>query len=1406
MKKIFIRLICAILCLSLMPVISFAANEDATLLVNSSFNSYTTYAQADDLDISSKFSWIHEYDEMEKGLVIAGEKSSSMLSFDVTSKNELCISFDILCTIGCPSGSLNVTGTNGKKQTLINFDGYNHVKTYNGKYIGGYNKSNIKNVAVVFSPSESSCDIWYDGKRKAEDYKIKSLAVADVASVSFEFSHTDVSAVLLDNINIHEGTAPLKNYPVEEYVEDATDPISMDEVTFEPVLGTSVLHKSDFEIQHTLSVSRGGNNKVDVVEEEDGNHALRVSQVYTTGDPHINAFNLGSESDYIIYEFRVKAISDTSFFNMTLTDENGKSAHFANLSPGRLMYMGKSVRTLNANQWYKVSVGIDYYDRKVTYWFDGEKIGTEDMSETVFPNSSKPVHLRFHITRYNGGTTLDLTKTSYDFMLDNINVYDGKEPVDDIGSVEKIITLKNKSVFDKNTTLRRQLKDYVTLHTRSGVVLKDGKKDIIMDTPHEENGVMMVNTAQLSEKLGVSNPYTEKYVPAEKYFTEGLGKKIYTDNTCLNGGMIIAGDTKYKAPTDPDALQELNDFLWYLHPDDDVVKALYEQSPQKGQHPRLHATAEDFARIREEVKTDPDKALWASAVIGAAEQAILQDVVFYELRDGSRLLSVSREVERKMYSLGMAYQLTGEQKYVDRAWKELEAVCSFPDWHPAHSLDVGEMAAGVAVGYDWMYHGFSEQQRAVIEKGIYSNALYDANILYETAKGQMSTLAIGDSNWNNIISGGISLASMAMMDVYPDIAYRTLGNTVKAMSLLMWRFAPYGSWYEGPGYWELTMQYTTKLLDCLGTVFGTSMGLDTAEGLQYAAEAEMQQQSPFGIYNYGDGGEGTKVYCPEMIWLAQHYDRDDVAALVVDNVRFANGEDYALALVWKDSSLPAEGATLDLDKYYEDAYVRVMRDTWEGDEQTFVGIHAGPTWTDHFHLDGASFVFDSMGVRWARDIGMGNYNQANYWVEDPGSPKWSIFRMRAEAHNTIVINQYSTVEDHKIDSEAPFVRMESKPKGAITVVDTTDLFIDGVTSGRRGFAFCDNRSSLVIRDEVNVKADSDIYWFMLTGASVAIDGNKAILTEKGRKLELEFVSNADAELSVDLAKPLPTSPTHPEDGKETVNRIMIKAKGSGNVNVTVKLTPYGGGLTSVSDWDKSIDEWYIEDGEIPPKPKLASVNIGTDTLIPTANTVDYYYLEGTLTSVPQISAYDERYNITVNYGATLGDVTLVDVVDKNNPQNTTTYSVVFHGIPQPKQFDGMTSIPVTSVVASAEPQELNRATNVLDNDLSTRWSADGAGCTLTLDCGSVQQINNIAIAFASGDVRSTRMEIAVSADGASYEDVWAGLSCGTTLEHEIIPIGAKQARYVRLTFNGNTSTNSSQWNSVTEVVVTRNNQ
>lgn len=105
---------------------------------------------------------------------------------------------------------------------------------------------------------------------------------------------------------------------------------------------------------------------------------------------------------------------------------------------------------------------------------------------------------------------------------------------------------------------------------------------------------------------------------------------------------------------------------------------------------------------------------------------------------------------------------------------------------------------------------------------------------------------------------------------------------------------------------------------------------------------------------------------------------------------------------------------------------------------------------------------------------------------------------------------------------------------------------------------------------------------------------------------------------------------------------------------------------------------------------------------------------------------------------------------------------------------------------------------LLDGDLNTRWSASGLEQMVLIDLGKIQAIDQLQLAFYLGDQRQTILRIEQSKEMETWDEVFFGLSSGTTAERETISFPPQQARYLLLTFYGNTS---SLWNSVTELSI-----
>lgn len=134
-----------------------------------------------------------------------------------------------------------------------------------------------------------------------------------------------------------------------------------------------------------------------------------------------------------------------------------------------------------------------------------------------------------------------------------------------------------------------------------------------------------------------------------------------------------------------------------------------------------------------------------------------------------------------------------------------------------------------------------------------------------------------------------------------------------------------------------------------------------------------------------------------------------------------------------------------------------------------------------------------------------------------------------------------------------------------------------------------------------------------------------------------------------------------------------------------------------------------------------------------------------------------------------------------------------------KQGGGPTpgELSVSSVRASAE-QTPNVAANSLDDNLSTRWAAEGDGEWIEYDLGATKTISSLAVAWYRGNARGTSFEIQVSSDRANWATVYSATSSGTTLDPEEHDIADQPARYVRIVGYGNSENN---WTSITETQI-----
>ena len=113
-----------------------------------------------------------------------------------------------------------------------------------------------------------------------------------------------------------------------------------------------------------------------------------------------------------------------------------------------------------------------------------------------------------------------------------------------------------------------------------------------------------------------------------------------------------------------------------------------------------------------------------------------------------------------------------------------------------------------------------------------------------------------------------------------------------------------------------------------------------------------------------------------------------------------------------------------------------------------------------------------------------------------------------------------------------------------------------------------------------------------------------------------------------------------------------------------------------------------------------------------------------------------------------------------------------------------TNLSINGVTSSGN-QAGYPTSNVLDNSLSTRWSNPGVDSWIRADLGVSKTICSVDIAWWKGNERRFNFVIATSTDGTTFTTKFTGTSSGTTLNSEKYIISSTNARYVKVTINGN---------------------
>jgi hypothetical protein len=555
--------------------------------------------------------------------------------------------------------------------------------------------------------------------------------------------------------------------------------------------------------------------------------------------------------------------------------------------------------------------------------------------------------------------------------------------------------------------------------------------------------------------------------------------------------------------------------------------AAAQQSPYelKIGHPRLIMTKYDELALRFILMENPLADKLKSELKKDADVLLNSKNIRYSLDMQKTMLSVSREYLKRILTLSMAYRIFEDEKYSDKAINLMLSVCEYPDWNPQHFLDVAEMTAALAIGYDWNFYHLNIREKEIIRNRIVEYGLKPGLDVYNNPEGKPHVWYKMNNSWNQVCAGGLILGALAVAEDFPDlknnIVYQAVKNLVPTLDL----YQPDGVWHEGPDYWNYANSYLAMTIAGLQSALEHDFGLSNRPGVERTALYYVNSVSPAGyLFNFADAASPDPQLASALFWFSKRFKQKEVSAyyksILTKNVTPGNAEYcknrdrlFYLSLPWFDET-NSEVPGKPVFQIY-DGLVDLMffngRDG--GGNALYLAAKAGKGTLNYQQLDAGTFVIDADGERWGADLGGENEFLPYFYDCGVDGGRWRYYRNTNKSHSTLVIgdniqfpNGESKVVEYRGNINQPF-----------GIIDLTEVYQE-TSRVHRGFKLL-NEDQILVRDEVTFKGHpTSLRWGMMTDANIELQGDRAVLSKNGKKFYVQAFGDGDIKFEFEAAR------------------------------------------------------------------------------------------------------------------------------------------------------------------------------------------------------------------------------------------------------------------------------------------------
>lgn len=370
------------------------------------------------------------------------------------------------------------------------------------------------------------------------------------------------------------------------------------------------------------------------------------------------------------------------------------------------------------------------------------------------------------------------------------------------------------------------------------------------------------------------------------------------------------------------------------------------------------------------------------------------------------------------FYLSFLYQMTGEQKYADKAFEYADAFCDLTTWTlRAHEFPIiysrimpwnvpddqvnfsfdhnnGDTGRMMGTVYDWLYPALNDAQRDRIRGAILEKVVTPVRGDYEFHWWATAYRC----NWCGVCNSGVGIAGLSLLTENPQLT-DIVAESFNRINSMFNELGEDGGWQEGGSYWNYGVHTSTFFAEALRRMTNSKHNLFENKRLA-------KNPVTFPLYislpekrslNFEDSSGYNVIGSPHLINKLATETNSEQAAWYRTEF-FGAGNDI-FDIIWPRPKVKAK-APKTASMHFKTIDWWVMRNDFKSPDKVLVAGKAGMNDDPHHgHLDIGHFVVHWQNEYYICDIGKGGYDEKYF-----DDLRWNYPHASSIGHNVVFVN------------------------------------------------------------------------------------------------------------------------------------------------------------------------------------------------------------------------------------------------------------------------------------------------------------------------------------------------------------------------------------------------------------------